>query len=249
MYGLSSQYVENGVQSRDKDDSVYWKSAKEIDTWQVPAYKVARTVIDEKTLSTVLEIGCGLGDKAVRYFRSDNLKYLGIDQRSAIDIAREINSSSNFDWQQFDLEQPVELLDICKKFKPEVVLMLDVIEHLENPLPLLTVLLEISTTINVPILISTPNRENLIGGNFFGPPVNPLHVREWTKAEFLELLKDIGFTVDKSWDLFPRTYKLTPKEAWITLNRFMKFRKFLDSRSNQLHLIRSDSQINHKNES
>jgi hypothetical protein len=69
----------------------------------------------------------------------------------------------------------------------------DVIEHLLNPLPLLaSVISELQQ--GGTLIISTPDREGLRGSrNRHSPKAE--HVREWSKSEFRELIKQTGLRI------------------------------------------------------
>lgn len=245
MFGLPREYRENKVKSRDGNEFSYWTLDAKPDRWQVPAYKVAGKYIQENKIGFVVEIGCGLGQKAEKYLYRENLQYLGIDQGSAIKIAKKINTLPLFQWEELDLEEPLDLLRICKKFEPQLILMFDVIEHLDNPIPLLEILQKTSATQNALLFISTPNRERIKEARKFGPPINPLHVREWTRTEFEKLLIDSGFKIIKSWNLFPRSYAFSFQEVWTTLHKLLKLRSPIDRRYNQLHLVISNFEIHY----
>jgi hypothetical protein len=45
------------------------------------------------------------------------------------------------------------------------------------------------------IFISTPERDLVRGFDSFGPPANPLHVREWNQLELAKYVSSKGFKI------------------------------------------------------
>lgn len=70
----------------------------------------------------------------------------------------------------------------------------DVVEHLMNPVPLLTVLSIWLKTARVAVL-STPARDAYYPDTHVGPPENAAHVREWSRVELVDYLQSFGFVI------------------------------------------------------
>ena len=92
---------------------------------QYAAYQYAQKIVIKNNLKSVLDVGCGLGDKLVALLKP-HAETLGIDQPSAIKQARKIHPTQKFDSDNF--EEPAGNIG-----KFDFILSIDVIEHLLNP--------------------------------------------------------------------------------------------------------------------
>ena len=85
------------------------------------------------------------------------------------------------EWQEVDIESKQKQIE-----QPyDVVLAIDIIEHLLNPDTLLNFIDKINFKLCV---ISTPERDICRGINDMGPPANKCHVREWNSDEFVRYI-------------------------------------------------------------
>lgn len=152
----------------------YFDDTSHIGEWQTEVYRFAREVCEQKGFTNVCDLGCGSGEKFMKYF-SDK-KTVGVDLPATCDYLRKRWPTRS--WIEADLERdfpPIPLDPV------EMVIAADIIEHLLDPIRLLTYILKMSPAY---VVISTPERNLLRNGCHNGPPANPSHVREWTFAEF-----------------------------------------------------------------
>ena len=67
------------------------------------------------------------------------------------------------------------------KQKMDLVIVADVIEHVDHPNELLAYIGKLQPSY---IILSTPDRNLIRNGTYNGPPGNPAHIREWSFVEF-----------------------------------------------------------------
>jgi SAM-dependent methyltransferase len=166
-------------------------------------YTSHRMAIDEAAKvkpTKILDIGCGPGFIA-RELEQTGAKVTGLD-------AYEPLPGMMSEFHKVDLEREPLPVDI---FDYDVVLLLDVIEHLANPEEFLLDLrnrAETSGRVRQPptMIISTPNiafavvRLNLLLGRFSYAERGILditHKRLFTKGTLLSTLRDCGYRIDK----------------------------------------------------
>ena len=94
-------------------------------------------------------------------------------------------------WIEADLECQEPLPLEPGPLAGSIIIAADVIEHLLDPLALLENLRQLLEIAPV-ALISTPERDLVRGAGHNGPPPNRRHVREWSIAEFEQLLEHAG---------------------------------------------------------
>ena len=133
------------------------------------AHKLARGMSPK--IETVLDWGCGTGGKLVRVF--GHLQTLGVDVPEC--IARVKKKRPDREW----CSPPVSIV-------ADLVLCVDVIEHLDDPRDLLKQIKEGDWRL---LVISTPERDRVRGKRSMGPPTNRWHVREWNRSEFKAFLQ------------------------------------------------------------
>lgn len=147
--------------------------------YQVPVYQAVRNCILQNGCNSVLDIGCGNPQKLRAYVYPFVNHIVGIDLR---EIIHQIKVDFGT-WLSCDLEK--DKPDLEEKF--DIILIADVIEHIKN-------IENVFDTVKrhahegTFILFSTPERvrEN---------PANVYHVKEYTKDEFVEILKRNKFDV------------------------------------------------------
>jgi SAM-dependent methyltransferase len=235
MYSIQDSYIENNVNSTDSTSAPYWKSLNKRDTWQIPIYKyIGKELAALNTPVRVLELGSGTGQKAFKYFKENVSTYCGVDQSSGISISQ-AHSQGDI-WKTLDFGDSAGLERLIQEFKPDFVVCIDVIEHLENPDTLLKALKNCSKSTR--IFLSTPAREYVEKSPLNGPPRNPLHVREWTCFELAEYLTHLGFIILLQSRFLPRSYNFfTIRELTRLLVRAIKRLALPDNKSCQLVIL------------
>lgn len=138
----------------------------------------------------ILDIGCGRGHKLVKLHPAFNL--VGVDFGSNIESCRSHYAFGQ--WLSHDLEKPLANLLPREILKETLVVCSDVIEHLADPTGLLLTLCHCLEHAPAAIL-TTPERDLVRGLKDMGPPANPAHVREWNRAELMQLLKAFSFDI------------------------------------------------------
>jgi 2-polyprenyl-3-methyl-5-hydroxy-6-metoxy-1,4-benzoquinol methylase len=164
------------------------------------SHTMALEVVKKKKPQRLLDIGCGPGHVA-RECENAGVRVTGLDFHPPED-----GTMTNFHMLDFDKQAlPVDAFDY------DMVLLLDVIEHLADPEQFLLDLRNTSKATeavrNPPnVVISTPNvafaamRLNLLLGRFSYAERGILditHKRLFTRSSLKRLLRDCGYTVEK----------------------------------------------------
>lgn len=130
--------------------------------------------------AAALDAGCGCGYGTHHLATSGAMRVTGIDVAAeAIDYARQHYSAANLDYRTMDataLDFPAETFD--------AVVCLEVFEHVPDQHALLAEARRVLKP-GGKIIVSTPN------GRIFSPkgnPINPWHVREFSREEFRRVL-------------------------------------------------------------
>lgn len=225
---LPWRYEENPPGSTDTAESVYWPgdSGSSDARLQDPVYRWAGRLV-RKRRARVLDVGCGTGEKLVRHVAAHADSWWGVDQRSAMELAARHSPAGN--WMTGDLAGG-EIWEQLGSLAADLVLCIDVIEHVEDPVTLLENLAQVCTP-GGRVLLSTPDRSRLEAHEPLGPPGNPRHVREWTEDEMRLLVEAAGFEVKRLRHLLPRSYSLTYLEAKRVAHRLINRRALPDRRS------------------
>lgn len=144
--------------------------------WQPEVYEIASKL----AIINIVDIGCGHAKNLQSL--SEEFDVLGLDLKPIIEWCRTTYKFGR--WKVINLEHDLNLLDDVID-EETTVIMANVIERLPNPDKILS---KIKTLKYKYFIISTPDREEFWPGHA-GPPYNPCHTREWTMAEFLQLLE------------------------------------------------------------
>lgn len=239
MFELPAGYIRNKLLSNDNSDGKdYWANNVK-DSYQNPAYKWVRKNLIGKISedSTIVEIGCGNGQKTHSNFSKIANPIIGIDQASGIRQAEKIQPRHKFEWCVSDIENDEVWCNRISSANPSLIICFDVIEHLEDPDQFLNKLRKISR--NCLVVISTPDRNQLEHQDFLGPPLNPLHVQEWTMIEFKRFLLKNDFSIEHSISIYPRSYNFfNIREVIRIIYRLLRFKKIPDRKSCQLWVLR-----------
>ncbi len=206
--GNSELYLPTSYQSREAatffDD---FSDAREPITYQPYVYRLAGHLAARFGSSRVVDIGCGSAEKLLAL--ADDFDLVGVDHPST--VAQLTRRHPSFSWFGCDLESTESLPFPLSTFDGATVVCSDVIEHLTDPYPLLSMLRQALRRADT-VLVSTPDRVLARGPDDQGPPANPFHVREWQLDELHALLRSeglpptfVGLTVNNDRDLAKRT--------------------------------------------
>lgn len=165
--------------------------------WQESVYEEARAVAEKVGVSRIVDIGVGAGRKLVTAFSdfpADLLQVDWADNRERPDGAEtppffqaNLEDAYDLDALRLELDRP----------EPTLMILSDVIEHLDDPRLLLRVLrATLRKNPSNRLIISTPDRERIDGKGTQSIPDNPTHIRQWTINEFEFMLKASGFRVE-----------------------------------------------------
>jgi trans-aconitate methyltransferase len=226
---LPPGYRENPPLATDTEGGAYWADPEETEVrnrrrYQDAVYRIAARRARHKR---VLDVGCGTGQNLVRRVGRVTVGTVGVDQPSAIEMAR--RAYPDREWIAGDLGAD-EIWERLRALAPDVVICADVIEHVPDPRELLDRLrglLDPSGT----LVLSTPDRARTEDQAALGPPRNPRHVREWTRPEMQRLLESTGFAIRSSRHVLPRRYPPTVVEAKILVWRALHLRPIPGRRS------------------
>jgi predicted TPR repeat methyltransferase len=150
--------------------------------WQPDLY--AEVASDARCGGTILDLGCGAGDKLVAL--DDRFALVGVDCGENIQTAVRQTRGR---WLALDLEAAFPEIESPSE---TTIIAADVVEHLRDPRLILWGLSKAHFDGSPLIVISTPDRDKLHGPDHLGPPANPCHAREWAPHEFRRLLADYG---------------------------------------------------------
>ncbi|MBR0679958.1 glycosyltransferase [Roseomonas eburnea] len=182
--------------------------------WQEDVYRFARLVADETGPARIVDIGTGSGVKLQSSFAGHPAATLQTDwhdDRMPLPDGAAMGSFLPVNLEEFgDLERLEAALD---PREPTLFILSDVIEHLQDPRPLLRTLRRLlKLHAGNRLVISTPDRERVDGARADGLPDNRGHVRQWTLNEFGLAMMSAGFIVRRigrlpqnAWDACART--------------------------------------------
>ena len=230
---LPQGYSENQPEAVGAEDGLdYWAHNAEIRArasrrYQDPVYRFAARRMPRAT-NLVLDVGCGTGVNLVQRLGGRVERTIGVDQPSAIAIARE--QFPSHEWIEDDLRSE-DLWAYFAQLRPGLTICADVIEHVDDPVHLLARLRDLLGNDGT-LILSTPDRDRLDDQPALGPPKNLHHVREWTRAEMTQLLESTGFAVRSSRHVLPRKYSFTTLEAKMFAWRLLRLRTVPGRRSN-----------------
>lgn len=174
---------------------------------QPDVYPLAAILARRFDCTHIIDIGCGRAGKLVELH--PEFQICGIDYGANIRYCRKHYRFGK--WLRWDLNAAKLAKFNRALLKKSLIICSDVIEHLANPLHVLTTLEDWLRDAPIAIL-TTPERELVRGSSDLGPPANPSHVREWNLGELQRLLDSVGMhplfhglTVNNSRDLAKKT--------------------------------------------
>lgn len=167
--------------------------------WQEQVYLLAREVADAIQPTCVVDIGTGSGIKLHTAFAGHPAARQQTDwhdQRAPLPDGAAQPPFRAVNLEDFrDLESFEASLDPAE---PTLFILSDVIEHLQDPRPVLRSLRRLLKRHPANrLIISTPDRERVDGAGADGIPDNVGHVRQWTLREFGQALLSAGFRVER----------------------------------------------------
>ncbi|MBL0226735.1 MAG: class I SAM-dependent methyltransferase [Geobacteraceae bacterium] len=170
--------------------------------YQYYVYELACNIGKRRRYSSIIDIGCGPGTKARNILSRQFTDITLVDQPSVRDIAKKFMPDSEF------IDMDLETCTAAEIAKADMVICIDVLEHLHNPLPCVNMIHK-SVKHGGLVIFSTPERDFLRGKECTSSP-HPSHVREWNRSEFRSFLEHSGFEVLQHINLPPS--RLTPVE-------------------------------------
>lgn len=188
-----SFFIRSGYRSRNEVE-YFLDETDDTVTWQPDVYPYAAARAKEFGRDVVIDIGCGQAGKLASLAREyPTWSYVGVDFGDNLVWCRDNHPFG--EWVEADLESAERLPIDASLVRRSIVVCSDVIEHLVNPMPALSLIRGLLMGGSATAVLSTPARECRSGYDTPGPPRNPSHVREWASDEFQALLKASGFEV------------------------------------------------------
>ncbi|HDR8935219.1 glycosyltransferase [Burkholderia vietnamiensis] len=165
--------------------------------WQPDVYWEASQIAERMAITTVIDVGCGNGEKLCHYFPEERFRTVGLDFQGSLSLVRAAFPERR--WIECDLTSQDDLARAARTLAvdgPALFVLSDVIEHLADPLPLLAWLR--SFLLRDPrnrLVISTPDRLQQGYADENGKPANDAHLREWSLDELSCFLVSSGFEI------------------------------------------------------
>ncbi len=214
-YFIKKNYKENLTE--DNNPIAKYQSIIYNQKWQVDVYKYVSTLVNKR--HSILEVGCGNGDKLIKHIGKKTKDITGVDQEININYCNTHHSFGN--WLAIDLEN--QQYRIEKQF--DIIISVDVIEHLVNPDHLFLFIKKHAHKDSL-IILSTPERDLVRGEEHTGPPDNQLHIREWNFHEFEKYIRSHDLEIINHF--YVNAYKRTLRQ------KFHDFRKNINIKNCQV---------------
>ena len=161
-----------------RDEILYFDDTDNTDKYQDVIYEKACQFYKGKKLNSVLDLGCGSAYKLFKYFGSENIT--GIDLEDTVKFLKRKYPESKWLVSDFD-NPPADRFDM--------VICADMIEHVMHPDQVFDFINKLDFQY---LVLSTPDRNFIkhYDDYIMGPPRNKYHVREWTSDEFKFFVSD-----------------------------------------------------------
>ncbi|MFD4477174.1 class I SAM-dependent methyltransferase [Streptomyces sp. NPDC058471] len=191
--GAETYFIRSGYRSRDQVQ-YFLDETDDTVTWQPDVYPFAAARALELGRDVVIDIGCGRAGKLASLdYEYPAWSYIGVDFGDNLVWCRDNRPFG--EWIEVDLESAERLPIAPALVRRSIVVCSDVIEHLVNPAPVLSLIRGLLMEGSAAAVLSTPARECRSGYDTPGPPRNLSHVREWASDEFRALLEASGFKI------------------------------------------------------
>lgn len=191
--GSESYFIRSGYRSRNQVEYFLDETDDPI-TWQPDVYPYAAARAKELGRDVLIDIGCGRAGKLASLAREHPAwTFVGVDFGDNLSWCRDNHSFGQ--WVEADLESTAGLPITPSLVRRSLVVCSDVVEHLVDPNPVLSLIRDLLNDGSAEAVLSTPARECRSGYDAPGPPRNPSHVREWASDEFQALLRASGFDI------------------------------------------------------
>jgi SAM-dependent methyltransferase len=191
-FGIREDYRHGGgATSPRASRSTYWTRLRRHTHkyFQAEVYRLAREIARRDGIESVLDAGCGPGHKLRRYLVPHVARSVGVDRPSC--AAHWPAAEGSLAFCVIDLESA----SVSWGETFDLVMAVDVIEHLDDPDRLLGWLRTCGTA-GAKFLLSTPERVVLRGAENLQSPKTE-HVREWDRRELRRYLESRGFAVER----------------------------------------------------
>lgn len=156
--------------------------------YQPDVYTDAAAIARATGSPRLIDVGSGNGAKLIA--AAGELSAIGLDFGANLESCRKLYPAAT--WREFDADRDAALPVSPEELDGAVMVCADVIEHLVEPAALLRQLRH-SLDRATAVVLSTPDRDLIWGPGSPGPPPNPHHIREWSRDEFVALLRREGF--------------------------------------------------------
>ncbi|MFG1670972.1 methyltransferase domain-containing protein [Streptomyces sp. Y7] len=191
--GAETYFIRSGYRSRTEVE-YFLDETDDTVIWQPDVYPYAATRAQELGRDVVIDIGCGRAGKLASLAGEyPAWSYIGVDFGDNLVWCRDNHPFG--EWIDVDLESAERLPIAPALVRRSIVVCSDVIEHLMNPMPALSLIRGLLMEGSAAAVLSTPARECRSGYDAPGPPRNPSHVQEWASDEFQALLRASGFEI------------------------------------------------------
>jgi len=175
VYNIKEGYIH-------REEYVTCEQMEHTDQFQREVYQKARTICDQESYKTILDIGCGSAYKLVKFFRDK--KIIGLELEPNLSFIKK--KYPLYDFRESDFNNPPQ-------DEVDLIICSDVLEHVLDPDELLRFINKVNFKT---LVLSTPERgaiqelQRSFGWEVEenGPPYNKMHIREWTLGELQEYM-------------------------------------------------------------